>query len=177
MTGRHALPLLLAMSMTVAIGGYAAPLRVPVDSVPAHAGNGGPEGLWQVPGGALFRIEPVAGHQGEYDMVCVIASQADVAPGTVLGRLRLTADGRRADASLMVNTRSGHRRLQPADYAVVFSEGYKTLAFTHYRTGIHIDLFRLLPHIFRPGYENRQHRPGGLDGAVRLPSDLGPIQL
>lgn len=163
------------VAVIVAIMATAAPLRLNIDHTTPSVAS--PQGLWRVPGGALFFITPIPGHEGMYNIVTVDVAQTDIVPGTVMGTVRMATNGTRADAQIFTDMRTGKARKRKADYAITFADNFTTLTFSHYRKGVYVDLVRALPYLFRPGYENRDQRPKALDGAVKLPAYNYPINL
>ena len=150
-----------------------APLRIDIDSIASP----GPEGLWQMPGGTVLRIAATPGHYGCFEVIAVDVAAADMAPGTVIGTLRLGADRHKADALLLTDMRTGRTRHRMTTYAITFSPDYRSMSFDRYRQGWTVDLVRMLPYLFRPGYERRDSRPTGLDGAAKMPVLPSPVQL
>lgn len=132
----------------------------------------GAEGIWQMAdGGAIFRLRPKAGTPGVLEMLIIDAPDYTIPSGMVTGEFTPTAVAGRYDVSMLrtdgkgrLKTKAGLKRSFSADIDVQTG----TMALTPYDKGLSVNLFRLIPYLFRVSVTSKDSRPAKLDGAVRL---------
>ncbi len=140
------------------------------------AGNGDPRaGTWRMqPGGAIFTVTagPAA---GTYTLTIVDSPDYNVAPGALMGTLTATATAGVYDAELL--REPGDRHSRKLNFIVEFDGENERMTMRHYRAESHLSLRRWLGYLFRLSVD-RQNRPEGFDGAVRLkPLPAGDITI
>ena len=139
------------------------------------------EGVWQfLDSGTKIAIEQanddVANsplHQYLYRIVIIKADQLSISSGTVMGYLRATAKQGYYDAQIYT-----HHGLEgflsiPKTFTLILDDN--TLVFNEYKTEIKINLWRLIPYIYRVGVSVKDTRPKGLDGCVRIYPQSKPL--
>jgi len=141
------------------------------------------EGLWRMTDdGAVVAVERWTDHLSPavdtdtYRMVMVESSQRYPRPGTLVGYISATAVPGSFDAGLYTdfnNTLS--RLLGPKRFTVSVSTDDR-LIIRPVKSGIKVDIRRLLPYMFRFRISTYNTRPEGLDGAIRVwpVSDAAP---
>ncbi len=117
---------------------------------------------------AVERVEPRGADVGSadcYRMVVLRAPDRAVRPGTVMGYLQPTAAGDTYEANIYTDT-DGDGTLRGAkSFRVVVSED--AMQFYRVRSGLSVNIFRLLPYMFRRAVDYRPDDHNGLDGCVR----------
>lgn len=117
---------------------------------------------------AVERVEPRGADVGSadcYRMVVLRAPDWAVRPGTVMGYLQPTAAGGTYEAKIYTDT-DGDGTLRGAkSFRVVVSED--AMQFYRVRSGLSVNIFRLLPYMFRRAVDYRPDDHNGLDGCVR----------
>lgn len=117
---------------------------------------------------AVERVEPRGADVGSVDcyrMVVLRAPDRAVRPGTVMGYLQPTAAGGTYEAKIYTDT-DGDGTLRGAkSFRVVVSED--AMQFYRVRSGLSVNIFRLLPYMFRRAVDYRPDDHNGLDGCVR----------
>lgn len=117
---------------------------------------------------AVERVEPRGADVGSadcYRMVVLRAPDRAVRPGTVMGYLQPTAAGDTYEAKIYTDT-DGDGTLRGAkSFRVVVSED--AMQFYRVRSGLSVNIFRLLPYMFRRAVDYRPDDHNGLDGCVR----------
>ncbi len=117
---------------------------------------------------AVERVEPRGADVGSadcYRMVVLRAPDRAVRPGTVMGYLQPTAAGGTYEAKIYTDT-DGDGTLRGAkSFRVVVSED--AMQFYRVRSGLSVNIFRLLPYMFRRAVDYRPDDHNGLDGCVR----------
>lgn len=135
-------------------------------SLAAWAGDYGIVGLWRMTGTAdcEFEIRPSATDPGSYDMLAVSCADMSVLPGTPLGTLHATPTPGRFLALISSRPeKAGARKVN----VVVNLGNDGNITFHTFRKGKRINLWRMLPYMFRISIEREDARPEGVDGAVR----------
>ncbi len=132
------------------------------------------EGIWRfVDDGSVMAIErfvpdeiPDNGNTC-YRIVVVKSPVRALAPGTLMGYISPTAKKGVYDAAVF-SAFDGLRGLHKKKrfYLNLSEEGL--LSFTSYRQGIRLNLWRLIPYMFRYSVRYSSERPKGLDGCVRI---------
>lgn len=117
---------------------------------------------------AVERVEPRGADVGSadcYRMVVLRAPDRAVRPGTVMGYLQPTAASGTYEANIYTDT-DGDGTLRGAkSFRVVVSED--AMRFYRVRSGLSVNIFRLLPYMFRRAVDYRPDDHNGLDGCVR----------
>lgn len=163
----------------VGLAAGAETLWVKLDSITSSPGT--PEGVWRVASGAVFCIKPRHGQSGVYDLELLHSSDLSVPPGAFFGTMTAGADARTFDASLLADPKlraaGGHQKTR--SFVISFDENFYNLKIRNYRTGIAVNLFRLVPYLFRVGIDRRDDRPDGIIGATRCNGDVinYPVKL
>lgn len=130
---------------------------------------GTPEGVWQMASGTIFRIAPRAGTSGVYDLTLLLSADPSVASGTLFGTMRAGADRHIFDASLASDIKGGRKAgdSRKRQFAITFDSDFSSLTLSHYRSGVAINLMRLVPYLFRIGIERHDDSPHNTIGASR----------
>lgn len=136
-------------------------------SLAASADDYGIVGHWRMTGDAdcEFEIRPSQVDPGSYEMLVVSCADMSVQAGTPIGSLHSTPTPGRYLARISSKPeKAGARKVD-----VVVNLGDKgNLTFHTFRKGKRINLWRLLPYMFRVTIEREDARPEGVDGAVRV---------
>ncbi|MDE6498416.1 MAG: hypothetical protein K2L21_07135 [Muribaculaceae bacterium] len=136
-------------------------------SVASIASDYGIVGRWRTTGPAdcEFEIKPSTTAPDSYDMLVVNCADMSVFPGTSIGTLHTTPTPGRFLARISSHPeRAGAKKVD-----VVINLGDEgNLTFQAFKKGKRINLWRLLPYMFRVTIEKEDSRPAGVDGAVRV---------
>lgn len=163
----------------VGIAAGAETLWVKLDSITSIPGT--PEGVWRVASGAVFSIKPRHGQSGVYDLALLHSTDLTVQPGAYFGTMTAGADSRTFDASLVADPKikAAGGRQKTRSFVITFDDNFDNLKIQNYRKGIAVNIFRLVPYLFRVGVERRDERPDGLIGASRCNGDIinYPVKL
>lgn len=131
-------------------------------------GGGDPiEGVWRIAGdGAVFAVLP--GEGGDtFRLVIVDSPDMSVLPMTEFGTARRTAVAGRYDARLSASLTSGAAVRRDRNLIISLRDD-GTLIFEPYKKGLKLNLWRVLPYMFRFSVASQNTRPSDIDGAVRL---------
>ena len=163
----------------VGLAAGAETLWVKLDSINSTPGT--PEGVWRVASGAVFSIKPRHGQRGVYDLELLHRTDLTVPAGAFFGPMTAGADARTFDASLVSDPKlkAAGRPQKTRSFVITFDESFDNLKIKNYRSGIAVNIFRLVPYLFRVGVERRDERPDGLTGATRCNGDIinYPVKL
>lgn len=123
------------------------------------------EGYWELTaGGALLEFRRTPGKSGSYDIFLIDSPDYTVVPGTKLGSMDATAVAGKFDVILAADPRRGpggkSRRF-------IFDIENGKLRMSAYKVGKTVNIYRLLPYLFRVGIRDTGNRPEGIDGAIR----------
>ncbi len=162
---RHYLSIvLLFLSFTCA---QAAPHWIKLDSVETVPST--PEGVWRIAAGTIFRIEARNGQNGVYDLSIVQSADLSVPTGAYFGTMTTGADRHTFDARLVadpkVSTPGGKRNMR--QFVLTFDRTFANLKIKHYRKGVTVNIFRLVPYLFRASITRHNDNPDGTVGATR----------
>lgn len=129
------------------------------------------EGIWELTAdGAVVAIErePSAARKATatYRITTISMPDRSVAPGTLMGRAVSTADTRRFDSAIYTKV-TGGKLHSPAGFIISLSDDGR-LSLSHYRQGVRLNLWRMIPYMFRYSVTTVDERPKGIDGMVRL---------
>lgn len=141
------------------------------------------EGLWQfTANGATIAIERYIDnntpHDGasRYRIVIVSSPRLSIRPGTVMGIMIPTAKPNVYDAHIYTDFDGGTTLTGAKRFVLTLSEDSR-LAFNQDKSGIKINLWRILPYMFRYSVTYKNERPRNLDGCVRIyPTPSTPLQ-
>lgn len=142
------------------------------------------EGVWEMTAdGAVIAIErindPRRGGTSAYALTAISMPDRSIEPGTRMGTAIDTADPRKLDAKIYTKSHDGELSA-PADFVISLDGTGHRLSLSHYRQGIKVNLWRMIPYMFRYSVGKRDERPRGLDGMVRVyppSSSSGPRYL
>ncbi len=141
------------------------------------------EGIWRATaGGAVFEIKTAPGLPGEYVLTMLDSPDYTIEPGTEFGRMSLTAAPGVFDARLRLSPGERPVTNPLKEYRTVVMEltGEGRMTFKAYEKSRILSLHRLLPYLFRISVTDRNTRPEGMDGAVRIDppvADAYPVIL
>lgn len=129
------------------------------------------EGVWQMAsGGALFAIERAEPSTelapSQMRLVIMRSPWRTIRPGTIAGHLTPTARPGTYEARLY--TSFAHRTGLDIPRSFTLEVNGDMLVIKPMRSPLKINLFRMLPYMFRRGITLQSSRPEGLDGAVRV---------
>ncbi len=132
-------------------------------------GGGDPiEGVWRIAGdGAVFAVLPGEGGDDAFRLVIVDSPDMSVLPMTEFGTARRTAVAGRYDARLSASLTSGTSVRRDRNLIISLSDDGR-LIFEPYKKGLKLNLWRVLPYMFRFSVASQNTRPSDIDGAVRL---------
>lgn len=140
------------------------------------------EGIWQLPdGGATFaieRAEPSTDHSpGSLRMIMVRSPWRSIRPGTVLGHLKPTARPGVYEARIYSALAQRTGLNLPRPFTLKLNDRASMLTFEPFKAPLKVNLFRLLPYMYRRIIEPQKSRPDNLDGAVKIfpPTDSHPL--
>lgn len=132
-------------------------------------GSGDPiEGVWRIAGdGAVFAVLPGDGGDDTFRLVIVDSPDMSVLPMTEFGTARRTAVAGRYDACMSASLTSGAAVRRDRNLIISLSDDGR-LIFEPYKKGLKLNLWRVLPYMFRFSVAAQDTRPSDIDGAVRL---------
>ena len=128
------------------------------------------EGLWQwVEDGAIIAIERDFINEAitRYRMVIVESPQRSIRPGTVMGYLTTTAKRGNFDARIYTDNDLTGLLSKTKSFNIVMSDDTH-FSITSYREGISVNLWRLIPYMYRINISTKSNRPQGLDGCIKI---------
>lgn len=134
------------------------------------------EGIWQMlDGGATVAVErylspdlPRDAQPGTYRMIMVKAPVRLVRPGTVIGHLKATARRGIYEARLYSDFARESGLSVPRTFYLHLAADGTTLTFKPRKSPLKINLFSLLPYMYRRMVRLQDTRPDDLDGAIRI---------
>lgn len=131
------------------------------------------EGIWQYPadGGlvAVERCNASAAEGREYNMVVISVANRALRPGTVLGSLRATSQRDVYDGLFFTSTTADGLRLKaPKGVILTLDDDASRLSMRRIKKGIHLNLWRMLPYIFRFSVSRHDDTPRNLDGWIKI---------
>lgn len=145
------------------------------------------EGLWQmIDGGALFAIERVQPSTdlapAQMRMVMVRSPWRTVRPGTVIGHLQPTAKPGVYEARLYTDFALRTGLSIPRGFTLTLNSEGSMMTIEPFKFFLKINVFRLLPYMYRRVVEPQQSRPSDLSGAVKVApatdgNPLSPVYL
>lgn len=168
---RHVLPVVLVILCALSAGAY--DMGDSLKKAYASPDGDPVEGVWQLaPEGAVIGIRATAPNQ--YEMVLVDSPAPSLMPGTVVGTFARSSAPSTYDGRLMVKKGRFH------NFTIVLDDEAGVIRFYEYRKQYALNLWRLVPRLFRYSVRKEDSRPGGTDGALRLyprPAIINPVVL
>lgn len=140
-----------------------------LSSLPLHP----VEGIWEFPadGGlvAVERCELTSGAPRQYRMVVISVANRALLPGTVLGTFRATSQAGLYDGEFFTSVSAdGMTPESPRSVTLELDAGTSRLAMRRNRRGLRLNLWRLVPYVFRFSITHQDDRPRNLDGWIRV---------
>lgn len=145
------------------------------------------EGLWQTSAdGSLFAIERVGQTTDhaprQLRLVMVRSDWRSIRPGTVFGHAVPTVKPGVYEARIYSNMGKTRGLNMPQKFTLTLDKEGRTVTFRRFKSPVKVNLFRLLPYLYRRVVTLQQSRPDDLDGAVKVyPATAGhthtPIYL
>ena len=131
------------------------------------------EGIWQMTGGgALFAIErenmATELAPTRLRMVMVRSPWRTIRPGTLLGHLEPTVRPGVYEARIYSTIARRTGRSVARAFTLKLDDERSLMTFEPFKSPVRINVFRLLPYMYRRLVEVQKSRPDGLDGAVRV---------
>ncbi len=132
------------------------------------------EGLWQMANGdgalfAIVRAEPSTDiAPARLMMVMVRSPWRSIRPGTLLGHLVATPKPGVYEARIYASLAQRTGLSLPRPFSLVLGEDNALLTFKPFKSPLKVNLFRLLPYMYRRVVTLQDSRPEGLDGAVKV---------
>lgn len=131
------------------------------------------EGIWQMAdGGALFAIERAEPSTGlapaELRLVMIRSPWRSIRPGTVLGHAVATPRPGVYEARIYSSFAQRTGLNVPRAFLLTVGQAGSTLTIEPFRSPLKVNLFRLLPYMFRRVVSLQDSRPTGLTGAVKV---------
>ena len=136
------------------------------------------EGLWTFPGsGSVMAIERMPGSAGEYELRIVTCDDRAVRPGTLLGVMDASGDKNTFDARIYTHGDSDTGVLSSAKRFTLRLDSEGThLAFERTKGKYRINLWRLMPYLFRFTVRAKDRTGVAPSGCVRLDSERGTAE-
>lgn len=169
---------LLLISAIIAIGASAQPLQTTL-MCSSTAKQELHMSVWQMTaGGAIVRLQNAPDASGNMDVIILDSPDFALAPGTCVGKLKRTVQPNVYDLALADRVHKGKKgaagTMRSTFTAEFTPEGRMLLK--PYKKSWSVNVFRLLPYLFRVSVHRTDTRPDNLDGAVRLsPSPYYPV--
>lgn len=131
------------------------------------------EGIWQMTDdGALFaieRAEPVTTlAPARMRMVMLRSPWRTVRPGTVIGHLQPTPKPGVYEARLYTDFARRTGLSIPRGFTLTLNSEGSTMTIQPFKFILKVNVFRLLPYMYRRLIEPQKSRPDGLSGAVKV---------
>lgn len=136
------------------------------------------EGVWQMVGdGATICVERIAGSDREFRMVMLRCPNRHVRPGTVIGHVQATVKPATYRARLYTDMARRTGLNMARDFILTVSDDDLRLVFTTAKK-VSVNLWKLLPYMYRHTVKVEDRTPHDLNGAVRIfpPSDVNPLE-
>lgn len=172
---------LTALRLSASAGGFVnlLPRTSPVDtaftrsSFTARLDNSGKhriEGLWDFDGGALIAIERAENAPGRpfgYRMVIVNSPDRLIRRGTVMGYAEPTPQPETFNARIYTDS-DGPRLTMPKAFTLTLSADGAGLTFEQHKNPVTVNLWRLLPYLWRHTVYPTPGLKGPVKGCVRV---------
>lgn len=131
------------------------------------------EGLWRIAGdGALIAIEHTSVTDRPdcgidlYSLTMVDAPQRHPRPGTLIGYMTPTARRGTFDAVIYTSLNDAVKLERPKKFVITLTADGR-MSITPVRSGLRVNLWRLVPYLFRFSVSLGTNRPADLNGAIR----------
>lgn len=133
------------------------------------------EDVWKlVATGGLIAVERMESHGADvgltdcYRMIVLRSPDRAIKPGTVMGYLQPTAANGTYEARIYTDTDGNGTLTDAKSFRIVVTED--AMQFYRVRSGLSVNIFRMLPYMFRRAVDYRPDDHNGLDGCVRYRS-------
>lgn len=133
------------------------------------------EGIWQfVDNGTTIVIEQfnpdeIAREQSHlYRIVILNSARLSIEPGTIMGYASITTKENCFDARIFSDGKLTGILSRPKTLTLNLSDDTSRLSFNEYKKEIKINLWKLIPYIYRVGISVKNTRPKGLDGCIKI---------
>lgn len=141
------------------------------------------EGVWQFPadGGtlAIERTNPASGMV--FDLKAVAAANRGLPPGTLMGRVAATADPDVFHGHIYTRLHEDGTLSKPIEVTLHLNREEAIFKIKPVKKGWKVNLYRLIPYMFRMSVSHRNDSPTDLTGCSRLqpppPVPLVPVNL
>jgi hypothetical protein len=112
-----------------------------------------------------------------YRIVIIQSPNRRVRPGTIIGYALQSAKSGKYDAAIYSTIDDDGTLYRPKRFTLELHDSESRLAFIRHRADIRVNLWRLIPYLFRVSISTGNDRPHDMDGAIRLypTSDATPI--
>ncbi len=129
------------------------------------------EGVWEMTAnGATIAIERVENFTRQrsslYNIVIIDSPDRSIAPGTLMGKAIDSSDPAMFDALLY--TDSSDKGLSKAQNFSLHINKDGRLSLKRYKQGVWINLWKLVPYMWRRSFGKYDQRPEELDGMIRV---------
>lgn len=132
------------------------------------------EGIWQFPtDGALVVIEQFTPDNyrddevTRYRLVVVQSPRLSVRPGTIMGYMTPSAKKGYYDARIYTAFDGGLSLSDPKKFILKLSDDAR-LSFVEHKTGIKVNLWRMVPYMFRYSISSQDNRPEEMNGCIKI---------
>ncbi len=130
------------------------------------------EGVWEMSAdGAVIAIEREADasrqNSATYSLIVIYSPDRAIAPGTVMGHANDTSSTNRLEARVYTKV-DGDGNLSGGTDFILELKADGRLALNGFRRGIYVNLWKLVPYMFRHSVGYRDERPTGTDGLTRV---------
>lgn len=131
------------------------------------------EGIWELTAdGAVIAIERIEnhrrGHTSAYRLTALSMPDRSISPGAEMGTAYDTADAHKFDAKIYTKSSADGSLTSPADFVLSLDNDNTRMSMSHYRRGLRVNLWRMVPYMFRYSVHRRDERPRGLDGMIKI---------
>lgn len=133
------------------------------------------EDVWKlVATGGLIAVERMESHGADvgltdcYRMIVLRSPDRAIKPGTVMGYLQPTAANGTFEARIYTDADGNGTLTDAKSFRIVVTED--AMQFYRVRSGLSVNIFRMLPYMFRRAVDYRPDDHNGLDGCVRYRS-------
>ena len=133
------------------------------------------EGIWQfVDNGTTIAIEQfnpdvIVGEQPYlYRIVIINSDRLSIETGTIMGYASATTKENCFDARIFSDGKLNGILSIPKTLTMNLTNDASRLSFNEYKTEVKINLWRLIPYIYRVGFSIKNTRPKGLDGCIKI---------
>ena len=132
------------------------------------------EGIWQFPAdGAQVVIERFTPDNyrndgaTRYRLVVIQAPRLSVRPGTVMGYMIPSAKKGHFDARIYTAFDGGLHLSSPKKFILKHSDDGR-LSFVEHKTGVKVNLWRMVPYMFRYSISIQDNRPEEMNGCIKI---------